>query len=250
MKITGSHKFQILLLLSILLSLLITTNQLFAQGSKERDVFEEEAYKDDPVFRVLGRHLTAREIGAYGKKLSYENAISQLLHREPDLVTVRALITVGAAKNAAYIVKNLYFSEPKTYEWLVKYFEDLKDKYGSVEKGVESEKNLKLSEKQIFEGTALKAYKTVFGVSPEDLTPAEQQDLFNFFKSKQATTFTKMVVLLVESLTEDDKKQILYELLDEINRKDLKQNNNFVSKILEQDFTHENLRELLQQLKK
>lgn len=215
--------------------------------------FAQEEEKTTASQEVLGRKLTTKEQNLY-LNLSREEKIeafkNDILPREQNLVAVRALISVGESGNATEILNYLHFTETKTYTQLMDRFVKLKEKYGSVKKGLEAENKFKLSEEDIFKDTALKAYKTVFGTDEKDLTNEEKTQLFNFLRSKEAPTYTKMIEALVKSLTEQDKKSILFGLLTEIGRHDLKENEEFQKKILEQEFTHENLKKLLEPLKK
>lgn len=220
---------------------------------------KEESKPPEPVipekqqsdfFRVLGREATLKEKQAYGK-LTQKQIEEQFLYRESTLAPIRALLAIGEAKNISILQQYLQYEEPRTYLKWIEYFTDLKEKYGSVEKGINAEKNLRLSEKQIFEGTALKAYKIVYGVSEEALSVEDREQLFNFLKGKEATTLSKMVAALVKSMTPDEKKDLLFGLLDEINRPDLKKKSEFTGKILKQEVvTYEYLKELLKELKK
>ena len=215
--------------------------------------FAEEEEKANASHEVLGRKLTTKEQNLY-LNLTREDKVdafkNDILPREQNLVVVRALIAVGESGNATEILNYLHFTETKTYSKILDDFTKLKEKYGSVRKGLEAENKFKLSEEDIFKDTALKAYKTVFGTDEEDLTSEEKTQLFNFLRSKEALAYTKMIEALVKSLTEQDKKSILFGLLSEIGRPDLKENQEFQKKILEQEFTHENLKKLLEPLKK
>ena len=59
-----------------------------------------------------------------------------------------------------------------------------------------------------------------------------------------------MVETLKQTITPEVKKQILFSALDQVGRADLKTNDNFVNKMLEQDFTYENLIKLFEELRK
>ena len=242
---------------------------VLAQGEKEKkaeeiftdtEVTEDEApAKDEKIidfknksdaYRVLGRQLTTKEKASFGNDLTYDDLKSQILIREPDLTEVRALISVGAGKNAGDIVKILHFDKPKTYEELIKYFVNLREKYGSIPKGIEIESKYNFDEKQIFEGTVAKAYETVYGVSIDDFTAKEKEELFNYLKSKQAITYSDIVEELENSMTDEEKQSILFEILDKIGRPDLKEKEDFVKQITKQKFTYDELEKLLQELKK
>lgn len=216
----------------------------------QEENFISDLKKKSPAYRVLGREFTPQERAANGGNLTFEQVKNNYLHKELHLSVIRAAITVGEAKYASEILKVYGNTKAKPYEEVVKDFVQYREKYGSVLKGVQSETNLKLSEEQIFEETALKAYKAVFGVDTDELTAQEKQDIYTFLKGKEALTYTKMIEVFVKTMTQDEKKNILFGLLKEIKRDDLIKNKKFVDKILEQDFTHENLKKLLQELKK
>lgn len=241
MKLTLKKIF--LLGVVVLLFVFVTSTTVTAQ--------EEE--KTSASQQVLGRKLTKKEQDLYlnlNKEEKIEAFKNDILPREQNLVVVRALISLGESGNATEIINYLHFTETKTYSELFDSFTKLKEKYGSVRKGLEAENKFKLSEEDIFKDTALKAYKTVFGTDEEKLTTDEKNQLFTFLKSKEAPTYTKMIEVLVKSMNEQDKKSILFSLLSEIGRPDLKENEEFTKKILEQDFTHESLKKLLEPLRK
>lgn len=217
----------------------------------EGEQYLSDISKRSNAYRVLGRELTSPELRALnGVTLTYNQIIDNYLYKEFHLAVIRAAITVGEAKNASEILKIYHPNKENPYEEVVKDFVNYREKYGSVLKGLESEENLKLDDEKIFEDTALEAYEEVFGIKSDDLTNEDKQDLFNLLKGKNALTYTKMIVVLTDSMTQKDKKDILFSLLDEIKRSDLKKNQKFVTKILEQKFTYKNLKKLLQELKK
>lgn len=217
----------------------------------EGEQYLSDISKHSNAYRVLGRELTSPELRALnGVTLSYQQVIDNYLYKEFHLAVIRAAITVGEAKNASEILKIYHPNKEKPYEEVVKDFVNYREKYGSVLKGLESEENLKLDDEKIFEDTALEAYEEVFGIQSDDLTNEDKQDLFVLLKGRDALTYTKMIVVLTDSMTQKDKKGILFSLLDEIKRSDLKKNQKFVTKILEQKFTYKNLKKLLQELKK
>ena len=224
--------------------------QVKDEGS-ERDQYLSDISKHSNAYRVLGRELTPLELKALnGVTLNYQQVIDNYLYKEDHLVVIRGAITVGEAKNASEILKAYHPSKEKPYEEVVKDFLNYREKYGSVLKAVQSENNLRLNDQEIFEDAALDAYEEVFGIQSDDLTNEDKQDLFNLLKGKNALTYTKMIVVLIDTMTPKDKKDILFSLLDEINRADLKKNQKFTNKILEQKFTNKNLKKLLQELKK
>lgn len=238
--------------LLILLSIIFTntSNSVFAQGGDDQKNLQARVHPKTPAYLVLGRQLTKKEIAAYGKNLTKEDIIRQFLPKESKLVIIRAVITIGEAKNATEIVQRLYFPEPKTYEELVSYLQERREKYGSALKGIIAEEQFKEDDGQVFEETALEAYETVFGVLPEELSQEEKQQLFTNLKESDALTLTKIIEVLVRSMTKEDKKEILFGLLDEIGRADLKKNSDFVNKIINQeDLTYKELKGLLEELK-
>ncbi len=201
--------------------------------------------KKDIAYEVLGRKLTSQEKELYGN-LSAEELKNQLLYKEQTLVIVRALLVIGEGKDSGDILQILPNTKLRTFTELVNDFTGYKEKYGSVLAGIQSEfvYNIK-DDEQAFKKAAALAYETVFGV------PKEQQDaegITNFLKAKQALTYSKMISAFTDSLTPEDKKKMLFKALDSIKRPDLKTNEKFVNKILEQTFTYEALMELLNEI--
>lgn len=198
------------------------------------------------AFDVLGRELTKREKEAYGEHLS-KHDLKNILAGEQRLAIVRALITVGEENSTKQVLNVYSVSELKTYSELVEFFTGLKEKYGSVKTGIESEFVYNITDNdQAFKKAASRAYETVFGI-PEDKQENKEQTA-TFLTQSKATTYSKMVQTLMQTLTPDLKKQLLFNALDQIGRPDLKTNENFVNKLMEQEFTHEHLMELFKEL--
>lgn len=202
--------------------------------------------KHSLAFEVLGRELTQRERDNYGDSLSKED-LKNVLAGEQRLTIVRALITVEAEDSIKYVLDVYNISKLQTYSELIIFFSDLIEKYGSVKVGMDSEYVYNTKDaKEAFKKAASKAYETVFGV-PEDKQNKDQ--IFNFLSQSNAFTYSKMIQSLMETITPDIKKQILFNALEEVGRSDLKTNDTFVNKLLEQRFTHANLMELFKGLK-
>lgn len=202
---------------------------------------------------VLGRKLTDKE-GVLYKNLNEEEKVqaikNDILSREQNLVAVRSLLAVGEADNINLVISYLHFSDTTTFNDLVGEFTGLKEKYGSVKKGLEIENKYRLSDEEIFEQTSLKAYETVFCVSDKDLESDKKRQLFSYFKARGITKYTEMIQSLMSSMDSNDKKNLLFKVLGEIGRDDLRKDEKFINKMLEQDFTCENLRILFEKLKK
>ena len=220
----------------------LTANTLHAQPTDDDYLARK---RQNPAYEVLGRKLTRVEQEAHGN-LSKNDLKNSILHREQRLVAVRALIAVGASKDIKEIIDVLPLTKLRTYVELLTYFNHLKEKYGSVLGGIKAEYVYSIvDDEQAFKQAAIKAYETTFGV------PKEQQsveDIVNFLKAKEAFTYSRMVAELVATMEYEDKQRMLFKALDEIGRSDLKNNNKFVNKLLEQDFTHESLKKLLEQI--
>ena len=197
-------------------------------------------------YEVLGRELTDRERQSYGDTLSKDD-LKNILSGEQKLAIVRALITVGE-KDSIKDVLNIYnISKLQTYNELVDYFNGMIEKYGSVRTGIEDEYVYNIKDnRQAFEKAASKAYETVFGV-PEDKQNKDQ--IFTFLTQSNALTYSKMILTLMKTITPDIKKQMLFNALDQVGRPDLKSNDTFITKMLEQEFTYTNLMELFKELK-
>ena len=197
-------------------------------------------------YEVLGRELTEREKESYRDTLSKED-LKNILSGEQKLAIVRALITVGEKDSIKDVLSIYNISKLQTYSELVDYFNGLIEKYGSVRTGIEDEYVYNIKDnRQAFEKAASKAYETVFGV-PEDNQNKDQ--IFTFLTQSNALTYSKMIQTLMQTITPDIKKQILFNALDQIGRSDLKTNDKFVTKMLEQQFTYKNLMGLFKELK-
>ena len=207
----------------------------------------QQRVKHGLAFEILGRGLTQKEKSNYGDNITRED-LKNILVREQGLTIVRALITVGE-KDSVKDVLNVYqISKTQTYNELVDYFGGLVEKYGSVKAGFESEYiyNIK-DDEQAFKKAAFKAYETVFGIS-EDKQNKDQ--ILDFLTQNNAITYSKMIQVLMQTMTPEVKRQILFKALDQVGRGDLKINDKFVNKILEQEFTYEHLMELFKELKR
>ena len=227
-----------------------TTNQQQDETTKNEDTnkgIETQARtKHSLAYEILGRELTRREKDNYGDGLSTTD-LKNILAGEQRLVIVRALITVGADDSVKGVLDVYPVSKLQTYSELVERFSGLTEKYGSVKAGIESEYvyNIK-DDGQAFKKAASKAYETVFGI-PEDKQNKDQ--IFNFLTQSNALTYSKMIQVLMKTITPDVKKQILFNALDQIGRSDLKTSDKFVKKMLAQQFTYANLMKLFQELK-
>ena len=202
--------------------------------------------KQSPAYRALGRELTPKERAAFGSKLTYDQIVSQFLHKEYRLVVIRVALALGESDDATQIA--FQYQSAKPYDQVYKEFLNCRETYGSILNCLKAQ-NLNQPTEEIFEETALIAYYKVFGVKKEDLTPKEKEWLFSFLKDNDALTLSKMIEVLVKSMTDNDKRQILFKLLNKIKRPDLKENKTFVNKILKQQFTYESLEKLLLELK-
>ena len=199
------------------------------------------------AFEVLGRELTQREKENYGDGLGIDDLKNNILAREQKLAIVRALITLNSANSAKAVLDVYHISKVQTYSELIDYFSRLIERYGSVKEGIESEYvyNIK-DDEQAFRKAAFKAYETVFGI-PEDKQNKDQ--ILAFLTQNNALTYSKMIQTLMQTITPAVKTQILFNALDQIGRPDLKTNDKFIKTILKQEFTYENLMELLKNLK-
>ncbi len=198
------------------------------------------------AFEVLGRELTERERNNYGDSLSRAD-LKNILAGEQRLAIVRALITVGADDSVKGVLAVYPVSKLQTYSELVERFSGLIEKYGSVKVGIESEYVYNIKDAgQAFKKAASKAYETVFGI-PEDKQNKDR--IFTFLTQSNALTYSKMIQVLMQTITPEIKKQILFSALDQTGRPDLKTNNKFVQKMLAQQFTYANLMELFKELK-
>ena len=232
------------------------TNEKTSQEGTDKQPQEETTIEDTEkeiqtkvkhslAYEVLGRELTQREKGNYGDSLTKED-LKNILAGEQKLAIVRALITLDSEDSTKDVLDIYRISNVQTYSELVNYFSGLIEKYGSVKTGIESEYvyNIRDNE-QAFRKAASKAYETVFGI-PEDKQNKEQ--IFNFLIQSNALAYSKMIRILMKTITPDIKKQMLFNALENIGRPDLKTNDKFVKKMLEQEFTYKNLTELLKDL--
>ena len=232
------------------------SNPSFAQGGNEKaseertnkatdETNNEEPEQHTAAYNILGRELTSKEKDLYAN-LGEEDIKDELLSRELRLVVVRAIIAVGEPGSIDKILAVWPMSKLQTFTELVQRFQALKEKYGSVREGVESELvfNIK-DDEQAFKKAAKKAYETVFCVVPDDQDTVE---IVSFLKENKALTYSQMVRKIMDTLTQDDKKDMLFKALDKVGRADLKNNKVFINKMLAQQFNCENLTRLLQDL--
>lgn len=219
---------------------------VLAQGD---DASKTRKIKPSNAYLVLGREFTAGEKDLY-LDLTVDEIGRELLYREQNLVIVRALITIGAVKSIDFVLKSMPLTESKPYYKLVDYFSKLQEKYGKVTTGIRAQFVERITDDQFaFEQASLRAYETVFCNEPQEQDKAK---LFTFFKQgDQLTeiTYTEMVQKLLLTLNIDDKRGIVFNALDSVGRADLKKDEKFINKILEQDFTCDNLLELFQSLR-
>ena len=195
------------------------------------------------AYYVLGRELTKREKEANGDNLTKEQIKNTVLPNEQKLVIVRALVAVEAGNDIKRILDVYYPPDLQTFEDLIDYFTHLREKFGSVRTGIESEFVYNIRDDQeAFKKAASIAYQHVFGI-PED--KQDKDKIFGFLIQKNALTYSKMVNAFLEEMTPEMKKQILFTALDEVGREDLKANKKFVAKLLEQQITYEYLIKLL-----
>lgn len=262
MKFEFKKLFLIRFILAITLVITGFSNLVLAQDDENTDdsVQEESAPEENnrednheaarvdensPAHRVLGRQLTAAEHENYGKldEISLEN---QLLYKEQRLVIVRALVAIGEGDDVEAILNKLPTIR-KTFIGLVEEFTELKEKYGTVIKGVDSVygSNNK-NDEYAFNEAAHEAFQTVFCKALEG---EEEAQFLKYFKDKDSLTYSKMVAELQSIMTDDVKKNILFKILNDIGRPDLQTNQKFVNKILSQSFTCANLSRLLKEVK-
>lgn len=211
----------------------------------EKEILDRKKEKHSAAYVVLGRELTKAEKQLYDG-LTVAEIKSELLHREQRLVIVRALLAVGEGESVKDVLEILPLSKLQTFADLLTEFKEYMEKYGSVLSGIKTELvyNIKDNE-QAFKQAASKAYQIVFG-TPKD--KQNIQEITSFLQENNALTYSKMIAALMESMTPEIKKDMLFKILDEIERADLKNNKDFVEKILAQKFTHENLKKLLDQI--
>lgn len=201
--------------------------------------------KKSAAYQVLGRELTSREKDLYGDLRAKELA-GELLPKEQKLVLVRALIVIGEPMIAEKVLQVWPITKLQTFTELVEKLEALREKYGSVEEGINQTliANIK-DDEQAYIKAAKKAYETVFCIIPQD---GDLAQIVRYLQENKIQTYSQMVTKLMESLTQEDKKGLLFKALDKIGRADLKQNKKFIDKILAQQFNCENLTKLLQPL--
>lgn len=217
-----------------------------SQGDQEAPPQEEVKPKQSSAYETLGRKLTEKEKKLY-QDSSPEELKSQLLYKEQKLVIVRSLLAVGEGESIKDVLKILPQTKPQTYTELVSYFGTLQDKYGDVLTGLETTLVYKGDDEQAFANAASKAYEAAFGVPKEE---QDKEKIVSFLKANKVVTYSQMIEALISSMTDEDKKNLLFKVLDEVGRPDLKKNEKFVGKILSQDFTYENLKRLLREIGK
>ncbi len=217
-----------------------------AKDDSKEEHIELRKQEHSTAYNVLGRELTKNEKSLRYNELSGSELKSQVLYKEQRLVIVRALLALGEGNNSKEILEKWTDSKPKTFTELVTQFTEFKEKYGSVLEGVNFTfvYNIK-DDKQAFEKAAAKAYETVFGVPME-----KPNDIYNYLNQKEATTYSKMIQALLQAMSPQAKQDMLFRALDNVGRPDLKENKEFVRKILSQQFTYENLKTLLADLNK
>ena len=222
-------------------------NEETEEPAKESET-QTRVDKKSAAYQVLGRKLTPNEKELYDD-LNAKDLENQLLHKEYKLVIVRALLAIGEEENIKTVLEIIpTSSDQKTFLELYQYFTKLREKYGSVLKGLETEVvERNTDDKYAFENTAQKAYAEAFGVK---LVEEAKQQLLTYFKERKIFTYSEMVNNLVQTMSPDDKKDVLIRALEDIGRPDLKENAKFINKILGQSFTYINLMELFKPLKK
>lgn len=200
----------------------------------------------NPAYRILGRKLTPLEQKQYGDD---QGGIETIALREQKLILVRALLAVGEGGVASELLDRIPQDKIKNFSEAVDFLEKLIQKYGSVTEGINSELVYNIQDDQVaFEKAAAKAYYTVYGINEEE-QQQNKQAILDYLSAKSATTFSKMIEALIESMTPERKRELLERTLTEINREDLIKNKNFVAKILEQqDVTYLNLKKLFENL--
>ena len=242
-----------LLLISIIYFSLVINSSSYAQeeapgtitNTKGIENESLERVKYSAAYKVLCRELTKAEKDTC-PDCTAKDIKDQFLHREKGLVAVRALLVIGAGEKTEEIL-DLLPTEPKTCYEYIRYFSDFKEKYGDVLEGLRASVVFKIDDESAFKQAASKAYEVVFGI-PKDKQEG-LDDVVNFLKASQATTFSKMVALLVDKMmTPEVKQEMLFNALDSIDRGDLRANKKFVDKILSQRFTYETLMKLIEQI--
>lgn len=198
------------------------------------------------AYYILGRELTSKEKQAAGGSLTKEEITNTILPNEQKLVIVRALVATESSDDIERILSVYSTSGLKTFEELVQFFNGLKEKYGSVKTGIESEFVFNITDDQeAFKKAASTAYRNVIGITEDK---QDKDKIIDFFVQNHALTYSKMVAVLVSSMTPDMKKQLLFNVLEEVGRPDLKNNKQFVDKLLAQELTYEYLIGLLREV--
>ena len=211
-------------------------------------VFAQDKNKYSPSYLALGRELTKQEIASYGNDLTRGEIEDTFLPREQKLVIVRAVVAAGSGQDVNRVLEVYQNSGLQSFKELVGYFKSLKEKYGSVKGGVEAEFVLNRKDnEEAFKEAATKAYFAVFGISEDQ---QDKEKIFAFLKSRKALEYSKMLEVFLGEMDSDTKRNILFLALDQSGRPDLKSNEKFVTKLLEQEFTYEALMELFKELKK
>jgi hypothetical protein len=222
----------------------------YAQDEDAAEIQEDDQQTDDydtPAYRVLGRNLTETESKLYQDQ-SEEAIKNYVLYKEQRLVIVRALGAVGEINAIDKVLERVPNTGDKTFTELVEFFTSLKEKYGRVSTGVDKVYISNIKDDDVaFRAAAHEAYANVFC---NDLSAESEAKILKYFKDENALTYSKMVVKLQSTMTDDIKKAILFRILKEIKRGDLKTNQNFVKKIVGQSFTCDNLRRLLKEVGK
>lgn len=250
MKIKFKKQFLIISLAAILLTngfnrVVLAQDENNAAPTEEAAESKPTQEEDSAAYKVLGRELTDAEQENYGS-LDEEGLKNQRLHIEQRLVIVRALISIGEGDEVEDILNKMP-TVRKTFTELVADFTDLKEKYGTVIKGVNAVyvSNNK-DDEYAFNEAAHEAFETTFCKALEG---EEEAQFLKYFKDKNSLTYSKMVLELQATMTDEVKKSILFKILNEIDRPDLKANKKFVDKILSQTFTCANLSKLLKEVK-
>src|SRR3989338_6798647 len=253
----------------LIFTMLGFNNISFAQGESsgdntkkqltlEKDLLEEDTdepddteqnvqIKQSPAYTVLGRKLTEHEREVYSDA-SPGQIKDQLLYKEYKLVIVRAILALGERESINQALETIPNSQSqKTFTELVEYLSGLKEKYGSVSNGLQAEVvERNTDEKLALQNAAQNAYKEVFVIKLED---EDLNKLVTYFRSNEIASYSEMINSLKNSMTPEDKKNILIKALNEVGRIDLVKNEKFITKILSKDFTYKNLMDLFKPLK-
>lgn len=234
-------KSNIIIILSLLIFLQGYSTPLFAQG---------EVSGMSVAHKVLGRDLTEHEVDSLGSHYDENTIKLQFLHREHNLVTVRALSSVGVIPTKDLITE-LYFENDKTYTELKEYLFDLKEKYGSVEKGLEH-RNLTKDKDAIFQHAVAAAFKEVYCLTVEEAYPsaANRSQLYSYLRSKEAIHHSEIKRVLIDNLDREDKIAIYNRVVTKADMAYLKKKDKFRKTIIDQEFTCDSFYEVLKQLSK